>query len=67
MPGTGQAAADRGGGGLGVAAGHTWLGFWWFDGLHELRTRYYQGIASTPALHLLRLANWPPADGSARC
>ncbi len=32
---------------LGIAVGHTLLGFWWFDGLRELRVRYYQGIAAT--------------------
>jgi hypothetical protein len=34
-------------GALGVGAVHTLLGFWWFDGLRELRVRYYQGIAAT--------------------
>ena len=34
-------------GALAVAAAHTWLSFWWFDGLRALHTRYYQGIAAT--------------------
>ena len=34
-------------GALTVAAVHTWLGFWWFDGLSALHSRYCQGIAAT--------------------
>ena len=43
-----------------VAAVHLALGFNWMTGLHELRVRYYQGIAAQRPQPLLGRLGGPP-------
>ncbi|MBD8505023.1 hypothetical protein HT102_00780 [Hoyosella sp. G463] len=45
-------------GALLVAGLFTWAGFWWFEGLHLVVDRYYQGIASIRPISYWGWANY---------